>query len=107
MPTLEHIRQATSNIMGPSVEDITGKDRDRITLLARRLAAFMMRQLTDASHEEIGDALGGRKGPAIVKAIATVQPEIQKSADLQESVAAIMRVASLGVIASEESNANA
>ncbi len=99
MPTLEHIRQATSNVMGPSVEDIIGQDRDRFTLQARRLAAFMMRQLTDAEYEEIGDALGGRKGPAIAKAIATIQPAIQKNSDdIQDLVSAIIRVAALDVI---------
>ncbi len=72
MPTLEKIIEATAEVMCVPVEDLVGRKREELTTRARFLAAYVMRQMTEASLKAVGAALGGRSPASISHAYAAI-----------------------------------
>ncbi len=85
MPTLERIIAATAQVMCVPLEDLLGRKRDDITVRARFLAVYIMRQTTDATLKAIGIALDGRSPASISYAHDTIRPSASQGS-LKDSV---------------------
>jgi len=67
-------------------EELAGKKRDKDTALARRLAMYLMRQETNSSLAQIGQALGHRDAASVTAACKLVAGSMEKSPFLRRKV---------------------
>jgi len=58
--TISQVMEATASFYNIAVEDLTGRRRNKEIALARHVAMYLARELTDASLPQIGEAFGGR-----------------------------------------------
>ena len=73
----EHVIQTVASAYGITTDRILGRERSRIIALPRQVAMYLMREESNASLPQIGDALGGRDH-------TTVMYGCDKIADLLE-----------------------
>ncbi len=66
--TPETIQRAVAQAFGIEVKDICGEKRDKDLVLARHVAIYLTRELTDCSLQTIGKAFGGRNHASVVHA---------------------------------------
>ena len=69
-----------------SPEDLVGKIRDKETVLARRVAMYLMRQETGYSLAQIGEELGGRDAAAVTNACKKIAADINSSPFLKSKL---------------------
>lgn len=67
-------------------EELAGKKRDKDTALARRLAMYLMRQETNSSLAQIGQALGRRDAASVTAACKLIAGNLEKSPYLKRKV---------------------
>jgi len=60
-------------------EALLGRERDKETALARRLAMYVMRQETNCSLSQIGQELGRRDAAAVTTACKKVTADLEES----------------------------
>jgi chromosomal replication initiator protein len=70
---------------------LTGQQRDKDTTLARRLAMYIIRQETNSSLVQIGEALGNRDAASVTTACKKVATDITSSPFLKRKVHEIQR----------------
>jgi len=66
--------------------DLKGRKRDKETALARRVAMYLIRQETNCSLAQIGEALGSRDAAAVTNACKKIAGDIGSSPYLQRKV---------------------
>jgi len=71
--TPDHIQEAVARKFGLDPEAMSGKRRDRDVVLARQIAMYLMRELTEASLPEIGVLFGGRDHSTVLHACDRVK----------------------------------
>ena len=69
-----------------TVKDLEGKSRSREYVVPRQIAMFLLRELTDLSLVDIGDALGGRDHTTIMHGIEKTKRDLDNSSDLRSQV---------------------
>jgi chromosomal replication initiator protein len=74
-----------------SREALPGRERDKDTALARRLAMYLIRQETNCSLDQIGQALGNRDAAAVTNACRKIATDINESPFLKRKVRDIQR----------------
>lgn len=62
------IMAQTANFFGLNLEDLTSADRTRTIVLARQIAMYLCRELTDLSLPRIGELFGGRDHTTVMHA---------------------------------------
>ncbi|HEY8498793.1 MAG TPA: chromosomal replication initiator protein DnaA [Limnochordales bacterium] len=67
--TIERIQTLVSEHFGLSVAQLKGKSRSREVALARQIAMFLCRELTQASLPHIGEQFGGRDHSTVLHAV--------------------------------------
>ena len=70
-------------------EDLCGKQRDKHIVVPRQIAMFLMRQETEASLLEIGQALGGRDHSTVLHGCEKIGREVNDNTTLRKEVMAI------------------
>lgn len=70
--SLTMVVDATAAHFGVSVEQLCGQQRGKQVAAARQVACYLMRELTSASHADIGRAIGGRQHSTVVHAVKKV-----------------------------------
>jgi chromosomal replication initiator protein len=85
------IIQAVAECFQLSREALLGRERDKDTTLARRLAMYIMRQETNFSLAQIGHELGNRDAAAVTSACKKIAIEINISPFLKRKVRDIQR----------------
>lgn len=92
-PTIAAIQQIVADHFSLSVGDVTGASRLGQVVWARQLAIYLVRELTDAPLQRIGEAFGGRNHATVLHACKRVSDRISvnndDAADLQEISAAL------------------
>ena len=68
---------------------IHGKSRDKHTTRARQVAMYLLRESTDLSLEQIGQALGQRDHSTVVHAVRRITQELQSNPPLRDELRAI------------------
>ena len=71
------------------VDDLKGKQRDKHIVMPRQIAMYLMRQETDASLLEIGQALGGRDHSTVLHGCEKITREVNENTSLRKEVLAI------------------
>jgi len=94
-PTIPAIQQIVATHFSLAVTDLTGASRLGQVAWARQLAIYLVRELTDAPLQRIGDAFGGRNHTTVLHACKRVSDRISvnndDAADLQELNEALSR----------------
>jgi len=67
-------------------ETLTGRQRDKDTTLARRLAMYLIRQETNCSLAQIGQELGNRDPASVTTACKKIAVDIENNAFLKRKV---------------------
>jgi chromosomal replication initiator protein len=68
---------------------VLGSSRQRAAVLARQIAMYLARELTDASLSEIGAALGGKDHSTVVHAQQRIKALAQSDRDIRRQVGAL------------------
>lgn len=87
--SMETILAAVAQQFGTSTEVLRGRRRDRATACARHIAMLLCRELTGASLDQIGEALGGRDHATVQRGIARIEEALRSDAGLREAAARI------------------
>jgi chromosomal replication initiator protein len=72
-----------------STDDLRGKQRDKHIVVPRQVAMYLMRQETEASLMEIGQALGGRDHSTVLHGCEKINREVNEDSTLRKEVLAI------------------
>jgi chromosomal replication initiator protein len=71
------------------LDDLCGKQRDKHIVVPRQVAMYLMRQETEASLMEIGQALGGRDHSTVMHGCEKINREVNENSTLRKEVMAI------------------
>jgi chromosomal replication initiator protein len=85
------IIEAVANCFQLSKAALLGRDRDKDTALARRLAMYLLRQETNRSLAEIGHELGNRDAAAVTIACKKIATDAVSSPFLKRKISDIQR----------------
>ncbi len=84
--TLDGILTASADFFGVTSLELTGRSRSARIALQRQMVMYLMREETDASLAQIGQALGGRDHTTIIHGCDKVASEIDASRDLNRQI---------------------
>jgi len=79
IPTTETIIEETSKYYMLTPDNIKGQSRTRDTALARQIAMFLIRKLTNLSLKDIGEIFEGRDHSTVLSSIRRVEANISDS----------------------------
>ncbi len=71
--TAQLILDATCEMFGLSLEEITGRSRQRPLVIARQVAMYVFRELTEMSYPAIGREFGGRDHTTVIHAVEKIK----------------------------------
>jgi chromosomal replication initiator protein len=80
------ILQIAAEELGLSLQEIKTKRRNKNTVLARQIAMYIIRELTELSLPEIGEFFGGRDHTTVLHAYNKIKGEMCRDADLQNKI---------------------
>lgn len=84
--TIEGIMEAVADHYAIKVADMKSKRRTRNITFPRQVAMYLVRQLTDRSLPEIGEAFGGRDHTTVIHAVEKIEKEIKLDPSLQNTI---------------------
>ena len=84
--TVEKIIAEVANVYGVTPEDIRSTKRSSQISIARKVAVYVVREITQMPLASIGTEFGGRDHSTIVYAVNNVSASIKKDAHLKELV---------------------
>ncbi len=87
--SIEDVLNAVAEHYRIEVEDLKGKARNQQIVTPRHVAMYLMRQETDASLLEIGQALGGRDHSTVLHGCDKIAREVEENTALRKEVLAI------------------
>ncbi len=87
--SIDDILNAVAEFYHIPVDDLRGKQRDKQIVAPRHVAMYLMRQETEASLLEIGQALGGRDHSTVLHGCEKIGREINENTALRKEVLAI------------------
>jgi len=74
-----------------TIDDLTGKKRDRRTTQARHIAIYLIREEHDCSLTEIGRELGGRNHATILHGYGKIAGELDSNPNLSDHIGEIRK----------------
>jgi chromosomal replication initiator protein len=87
--TLEEIRTLTADEFGVSEEEILAHDRRPRVVLARQIAMYLARELTDQTLPAIGKSFGGRNHSTVLHAHRRVKAAMRRSLETSRVVSTL------------------
>ena len=84
--TLDDIQTAAAVAVGVSAESLIAHDRTPRAVLARQVAMYLAREMTDASLPAIGRHFGGRNHSTVLHAYRRVASDIDKRSETRAAV---------------------
>jgi len=81
--TPQSIIDKTAKYFDLEPEALVGRRRDKMTVMARHLAIYLIREETECSYNEIGRVLGNRDHSAILRACEKISLDIDASPGLR------------------------
>lgn len=82
----QHIMTKVCRFYPCTVEDLQSKSRNKDVVIARHVAMFLMKSLTDKSLRDIGDFFGGRDHSTVMHALEKVEEQIKRQPELQQKL---------------------
>ena len=89
--TIEKIIGEVSRTFNVSPADIRGTKRNANVASARRVAIYILREVTGMSMEEIGREFSGRDHSTIVYSLKTMERDMKNDQHLRETVSDIIK----------------
>jgi chromosomal replication initiator protein len=89
--TPDAVLRAVAERYGVDVENLRSLSRQARVVLARQVAMYLLRHLTDTSLPAIGKALGGKDHSTVLHAVKKIGKLVLEDAQLADDVAALMR----------------
>ncbi len=86
---ISQVLDAVAEYYRLSPDDLRGKQRDKHIVVPRQIAMYLMRQETEASLLEIGQALGGRDHSTVLHGCEKIGREVNENTALRKEVVAI------------------
>ena len=87
--SIDDVINAVAEYYRLSLDDLRGKQRDKHIVIPRQVAMYLMRQETEASLLEIGQALGGRDHSTVLHGCDKIDREVNENTALRKEVLAI------------------
>jgi chromosomal replication initiator protein DnaA len=87
--SIEDVLNAVAEHYRIQVDDLKGKARDKHVVIPRHVAMYLMRQETEASLLEIGQALGGRDHSTVLHGCDKITRQVEENTALRKDVAII------------------
>jgi len=87
--TPERIVKAVSDYYGVGLDLLKGQKRDKVIVVPRQIAMFLMREETDVSLLRIGAELGGRDHSTVLHACDKITRESGVNDELRREIAAV------------------
>jgi chromosomal replication initiator protein len=87
--SIDDVINAVAEYYRISLDDLRGKQRDKHIVVPRQVAMYLMRQETEASLLEIGQALGGRDHSTVLHGCEKISREVNENTALRKEVLAI------------------
>jgi chromosomal replication initiator protein len=87
--TLPRIIETVARFYQVPEKDLIGKRRTKDIVIPRQVAMYIMREETDRSLVDIGEALGGKDHSTVMHGIDKTSGEIERNADRRQEVLAI------------------
>ncbi|HST87862.1 MAG TPA: chromosomal replication initiator protein DnaA [Ktedonobacterales bacterium] len=87
--SIPEILEAVCEYYRISADDLCGKQRDKHIVVPRQVAMYLMRQETEASLLEIGQALGGRDHSTVLHGCEKIEREMNDNTPLRKEIGAI------------------
>ncbi len=87
--SIDDVINAVAEYYRIQVDDLKGKKRDKHIVVPRHVAMYLMRQETDASLLEIGQALGGRDHSTVLNGCENITRGVNENTSLRKEVLAI------------------
>ncbi|BCW98495.1 MAG: chromosomal replication initiator protein DnaA [Armatimonadota bacterium] len=89
--TPDAVLRAVAERYGVDVENLKSLSRQARVVLARQVAMYLIRHLTDTSLPSIGKAFGGKDHSTVLHAIKKIGKLVLEDAQLADDIAALMR----------------
>ena len=86
VPTPDDIIEETAKYFSINPEDIKGQRRTRNTALARQIAMYQIRILTNLSLQDIGNIFEGRDHTTVLSSIQKIEKNISSSTEFAQMV---------------------
>ncbi len=83
--------RAVADAYGTTLANIKGKGKNQTAALPRHVAAYLCRELTNFTTNEIGDELGGRSHSTVINSWKKIDSEKAKDQDLNQKIEKIKR----------------
>jgi chromosomal replication initiator protein len=90
--TKERIIDAVSNFYNVEMKDLLGKSRSADIVLPRQVAMYIIREQTDHSLVEIGQALGGRDHTTIMHGLDKIEQALDSNIQLRQQINTITQI---------------
>ena len=87
---IDRIQNETAAHFNIRVADLRGRVRTAGVVLARQVAMYMSRELTNASLTEIGEAFGGKNHSTVIHAIEKVRDQMEKNGNFISQIDSLM-----------------
>lgn len=81
------IMSETAQYYGFSIDDLCGPSRSRSLVIARQVAMYLCRDLTDLSFPKVGQIFGGRDHTTVMHAERKIRTQISQQRTLYDQVA--------------------
>jgi chromosomal replication initiator protein len=91
-PSLQDILAVVAKYYKLPQKHLKGKSRKQSAVFARATVAFLARELTDHSYEQIGHALGGRDHTTVMHNYQKIERELQHDPATQEAIEDLRRI---------------
>lgn len=89
--TVENIIQEVSNLYGVTAEDIRSKKRSQQISNARKVAIYLVHEITQMTLQSIGEEFGNRDHSTIVYAVKYVEKNMKKDTNLRDAIESITK----------------
>ena len=86
IPTTDTIIGETAKYYMLTPENLKGQSRTRDTALARQIAMFLIRKMTNLSLKDIGEIFEGRDHSTVLSSIRRIETNIDDSADFSKII---------------------
>ncbi|MCQ2417094.1 MAG: chromosomal replication initiator protein DnaA [Oscillospiraceae bacterium] len=89
--TVGNIIQEVSNLYGVTPDDIRSKKRSQQISSARKVAIYLVHEITQMTLANIGEEFGNRDHSTIVYAVKYVEKNIKKDSNLRDAIESITK----------------
>ena len=88
--TIDKILNEVARTYGTTVENITSEKRNANIAKARQAAMYIVREVTELSHEKIGEAFGGKHHSTVIYNIEQAEKSMEKDASVRSTIQSII-----------------